>query len=286
MTIYLDIIFIENLLMNYIILFTTGYAAHLKMNNLRIFFSSMIGAIYSAGCYIKSFYFLHNVGIKLLISLLMIWTAYKFINYKHFLKMLVLFYLTSFAIGGISFAIIFNCKDRNRIIGKPTKLSFVSGIVGFIVIQISFTYNKKLLKNRELICNIEIGIGKKKIKTKAFIDSGNTLKDPYSGKSVVIVEKVILKEALKEIDNANKNIEEKKKKENIDLKSFCDMKPRLIPYHSVGSQNKMLVGINVDYIIIENFEGRNYKIENIVIGLYEGKISKNYSALLGLELVK
>ena len=45
MTIYIDVILIENLLMNSIILFATGLVLKTKIRTTRIIISSLIGAI-------------------------------------------------------------------------------------------------------------------------------------------------------------------------------------------------------------------------------------------------
>ena len=51
MTIYIDIVLLENLIMNYIILFTTGLIMKLKIKHLRIISASLLGAIYSIVAY-------------------------------------------------------------------------------------------------------------------------------------------------------------------------------------------------------------------------------------------
>ena len=45
MTIYLDVVLIENLCMNYIILFATGYLLKKKMNHIRLILSALFGDI-------------------------------------------------------------------------------------------------------------------------------------------------------------------------------------------------------------------------------------------------
>ena len=47
MTVYLDIVFIENLLMNYIILFATGFMQKMQMKQLRLIISSAFGGVYA-----------------------------------------------------------------------------------------------------------------------------------------------------------------------------------------------------------------------------------------------
>ena len=46
MTIYIDIIIVEKLIMNYIILYATGLISKSKISHFRIFLASTIGAIY------------------------------------------------------------------------------------------------------------------------------------------------------------------------------------------------------------------------------------------------
>ena len=53
MTIYIDIIIVENLIMNYIILYATGLISKSKISHLRIFLASAIGAIYVITEYIS-----------------------------------------------------------------------------------------------------------------------------------------------------------------------------------------------------------------------------------------
>ena len=53
MTIYIDIIILENLIMNYIILYATGLISKNKIYYFRILCASLIGAIYSVTQYIS-----------------------------------------------------------------------------------------------------------------------------------------------------------------------------------------------------------------------------------------
>ena len=50
---YIDIIFFENILMNYIILYATGFLQKRKMTNLRLIISSTAGAIYAIIAYMN-----------------------------------------------------------------------------------------------------------------------------------------------------------------------------------------------------------------------------------------
>jgi len=55
MTIYIDVVLIENLCMNYIILFATGYILKTKRKPIRLIISSLIGRdIFYIGIYADS----------------------------------------------------------------------------------------------------------------------------------------------------------------------------------------------------------------------------------------
>lgn len=135
-----------------------------------------------------------------------------------------------------------------------------------------------------MFCNIKININSKNIYTKAIIDTGNFLKDPITKIPVVVVEKDILTEVVSEkiLNNLSNIIEG----EEVDLGEYLS-KIRLIPFMSLGKQNGMLIGIKADGITVNTQEDTMF-IENIIIGIYDGTLSKTgkYRALIGLELLE
>lgn len=152
----------------------------------------------------------------------------------------------------------------------PMKITIIAGIIGFIIIQYSFSINKRYMKIKDLLCDIEVIIKGKSVKIKGYIDSGNTLKDPLTNKPVIIVEQSKLEEIIGKdfFEGGDENF-----------------KIRFIPFKSIGKQNGMLTGIQPDLIYINHNEDI-IKTKNVIIGIYDKKISKNYSALIGLELLE
>lgn len=283
MTIYLDIILIENILMNYIILFATGFIQKLQMSKIRLIISSLLGGIYAIISYLNIIPIYSSVFMKILLSIIMVYIAFNPQNVKKMLKTILLFYLTSFVMGGCALALLYivspqNVKFENGVLTGiyPMKVTLIAGLIGFTIIQISFKLNKKQVKKKDMFCKVEISINKVKSEAKAYIDSGNMLKEPITKVPVIIVEKEKVNN-LKNID-LNKVI-------GGDDKNIENLKFRIIPFTSIGKQNGMLIGIKPDFIkiIIDDTE---IEIENVIIGLYDKKISKDYQALIGLELLE
>ncbi|MCI8482186.1 MAG: hypothetical protein HFJ27_03780 [Clostridia bacterium] len=113
MTIYLDIILLENLCMNYIILFATGLIHKTKIKGFRIFFSSLIGGIYSILSFVPVLQVYSNILFKILLSVVMVYIAFFPSNAKQLVKELIIFYLVSFAFGGCAFAFLYFIRPQD-----------------------------------------------------------------------------------------------------------------------------------------------------------------------------
>lgn len=291
MTIYVDIIFLENLFMNYIIIFATGIIIKAQIKIFRTLLSSTIGSIYAVLSYMSILEICSNILLKIILSIAMVYIAFKPLNIKLFFKDLMIFYLTSFTFGGVAFALLYFISPQNILMENgvlvgtyPIKMVLAGGIVGFIIITTAFRNIKGRLTKKDMFCNIKININSKKIYTKAIIDTGNFLKEPITKIPVVVVEKSILVGTVSEkiLNNLSNIIEGKE----VDLGEYLS-KIRLIPFMSLGKQNGMLIGLKADGITINTQEDVIF-LENIIIGIYDGVLSKTgkYKALIGLELLE
>lgn len=290
MTIYLDIIFLENLFMNYIIIFATGIIIKSPIKIIRTFLSSVIGSIYAILIYTNILEKVYtNIFLKIALSLVMVYIAFNPQNLKAFLKQTIIFYLTSFSFGGVAFALLYFVnpqkillKDGALIGTYPIKIILAGGILGFIVITTAFKNIKVKLTKKDMMCNIKINIDNKEIYLNSIIDTGNFLREPITKTPVIIVEKESLKTIVSNeiLDNLDKIING----EDIELGKYVS-KIRVIPFSSLGKSNGLLLGIKADSVTINGEEGNIY-IENIIIGIYDKALSKSgkYKALIGLDL--
>lgn len=295
MTIYVDVVLIENVLMNYIILFATSVILKIKAKHMRLILASLVGAIYTVIAYISTLKIYSNIFLKFILSLIIIYIALNPNEIKKLFKFTLIFYLTSFVFGGAAFALIYIVKPQEILRNNglilnvnSLKLIFISAIIAFIIITIGFKIVKNKMTARDLYCNIRIKLNNKEIQTRAMIDTGNFLREPITNTPVIVVEHTLLydcipKEILNHLDNILggdfSEIPESIKKEYIS-------RLKLIPFSSLGKQNGMLLGIKVEKIIIENEEERKIT-EDIIIGIYNKSLTKRgeYRALLGIELI-
>lgn len=295
MTIYIDVVLIENLIMDYIILLALAIILKEKIKYIRLFFASLLGAIYSIIAYMNVVNNYVSIIIKVFLSIVMVYISFKPPNGKKLLKQLVIFYLTSFAFGGAAFALIYIVKPQNILMKNglflgtyPLKTIILATIITFIIIITAFKIVKSKITKKDMYCDILVKINNKDIKVKAMIDTGNFLKDPLTQKPVIVVERNSLYEALpKQILNNLDNVlggDLEKIPEEIQKKYLPKLK--FIPFSSLGKQNGMLIGIKSEKVKIY-YEDNQIDKEDVVIGIYNKSLTKKgeYKALIGIEML-
>lgn len=296
MTIYLDVVIIENLIMNSIIIYATAIVTKAKIEHLRIFLASLIGAIYSVLSYISKLAIFSNLFIKILLSIVMVYIAFNPPKIKTLGKQLLLFYLTSFLFGGVAFSLIYIIKPQEILMKDglflgtyPLKTVFLGAIIASIILITAFKVIKNKITAKDIYCNIEIYLEQKNIEIKAMLDTGNLLKEPISGMPVIVVEHTKLYDIIpKEIlNNLDKILGGDLESIPEEIKEKYLTKLKVIPYSSLGKQNGMILGIKADKIKIIK-EDENIIKNNVIIGIYNKSLTKRgeYNGLVGIELLQ
>ena len=291
MTIYLDIVLIENILLNYVIILSTAIISKEKINIIRITISSVVGGIFAIITYIINFKNIGGIFFKIVISFFMMKIAFKINNFKKMLKIILFFYLVSFTFGGIAFMLLFIINPKNIIINEnslvgvyPLKVTILAGFTGFVVISFASQIIKNRIIKNNMICDLEIFYNGKSRKVKTMLDTGNLLKEPISNYDVIIVEKESLYGFLNRdlLDNIN-SIIKGKWLDNTNIHSY---KIKIIPFSSLGNDNGLLIGFKPDYIKIYNED--EIVRDDVIIGVYNGKLTKNnlYTSLIGLNILE
>ncbi len=126
MTIYIDIIFLENLFMNFIILYATSIILKAPIKIIRTLISATVGSIYAIIAYMSFLQIYSNIFLKIILSVCMVYIAYNPKNIKSFFKELIIFYLTSFTFGGVSFALLYFINPQKILMEKRSINRYIS----------------------------------------------------------------------------------------------------------------------------------------------------------------
>ncbi|WP_035290784.1 sigma-E processing peptidase SpoIIGA [Clostridium sp. KNHs214] len=262
MIIYVDVVFIENFIINMFFLYITASTVKARINFRNIIISSFLGAFYVVILLYFKFNFLSLLPMKLLVAFAMIIIAYKSKSFKFYLKALAVFISYSMLLAGIC---LFSQLNNKEILnmgdvfleGFSYKKLILCSMIIYIFINRMVVYirDRKLLKT--LVYNVEIVTDKYNKLIKAFLDTGNELREPVTNLPVIIVEK-----------NQLPNIKQCKDK-------------LYITYKAVNGQCGRMEAFKPAYINIYKEDFKEEK-KQVIIALCDTKLSKDndYNALL------
>jgi stage II sporulation protein GA (sporulation sigma-E factor processing peptidase) len=296
LTIYLDVILLENLCMNYIILFATGIIYKAKISSIRIGISSLIGGLYAILSFVPILEIYSKVPLKILLSVVMVYISFKPPKFKILVKELIVFYLVSFVFGGCAFALLYFIKPQDILLKNgfltgtyPLKIALLGGIVGFVIVNITFKIVKGKITKKDMLCEVTIYITEKQKTITSFIDTGNLLKDPISDMPVIVVESVELEGIVPNeiIMHLSEILDGKNTEVLSQISNEHKKKLRIIPFSSLGKQNGLLLGFIADKVEIKINDVTN-ELTNVIIGLYDRNLTKNgaYTGLVGIDIME
>lgn len=294
MVAYLDLIILENLCMNYLMLYTAGKLLNRNIKKLRIVIASFIGAVYVFSLYINIPNYVVNIS-KILVAGLLVKISFNSSSLKSIIKESLVFLMVSFIYSGCALGFIHFMKPKviyivnGIIIGGEHifELVLISAIVSFLLIKISMKLVrlKQRITKKDMICKLEVKLNEVTININALLDTGNLLTDPISHEPVIIIEKkklvnIIPQSELDEIEYLLGGDEKFESK-------IYNPKIRAIPYISVGNKNGIMIAYKVDCVKVE-YQDEINELNNVLIGIYNDTLTKNnkYSALIGLQILE
>lgn len=112
LVVYIDLIFIVNLLIDGILLALTAWMRRIRPRLWRVACSSLLGAMYVVMMFVPELSFLYTFLIKFMLSLMMIWIAFGYASLQEYIRNLGAFYIVNFAIAGDYRVPLFPAKFR------------------------------------------------------------------------------------------------------------------------------------------------------------------------------
>ena len=236
MKVYLDVIFVVNFIYDFIILLSSSVILKRNVKLTRIILGSLIGSITIFILFIRFNSFTLFL-FKLVISIFMVLITYGYNDIRYFIKNIYYLYLVSIILGGLLYFINNNFSHNvGLVFYNSYKLNIFFGIIISIIGIYIYMKNIRDLKiNYNKYLKATIYFKDYEVEVKAFVDTGNKLKDPYSFKPIILVDKNILKIEQNILYVPYKMC-------NTDGLLKC-IKPKKIYIENIGYKKNFLVGI-------------------------------------------
>lgn len=257
---YADVLFIVNFSMDYVTLYLTSSLLHLKRRMWRMVLASSLGALGGvlSAVYIRSSLLTSVFGV--LLCALMTYAAYGSAPLFPFFRRTAAVWGSGAFIGGVVTA----AASSGRGIAGILPGVIVGGITAAVALS-RFT-GGGAPKSAE----VEISLSGKSVKLCAMTDSGNLLREPISGRPVILLSDSA---ATRLVGATSLEMPEEK------LPPELGKRLRLIPYRTVEGAG-MLRGFMPDRIAVEGSEC------DAVFAVEQGGSYGGYEALVPAVLVK
>lgn len=255
---YVDIFFMVNFMMDTILLLIVKKMILCSVSYGRILLGAATGAMLT--CVVATGLpgrtYLQWILFYGVINTLMLKTGLRIRWGRELLKGWIFLYIASFLLGGIF--LVFRPYLR---VGS---LFFLLAVLSYYLVQGIWKILLLLTRRNHDYCEVELYLGKQSFRSKALIDTGNTLRDMVSGQPVNVIERQVVEQLTAE---------------------GRPLRFRYIPYHSIGKKEGIMPLIRLDRMKI--IEGTHFKwIEYPLAAISEERLSEeNYQVILNPDIL-
>lgn len=260
-TIYIDVLIILNVYVNFFLLRATARLTHTPLKTSRCVISSVIGSLFSLTIFLPDMNFLVPLAIKLAAAVIITAAAFGIKDKRQTLKLVFFFYLVNFIFGGIIMLFYITFKPGFMAFGNTyfyVDFSLLSLVVFTAVSYFAVTAVRRLMDrgcDAKRKYKVTIRQHERTVSVDALADTGNSLVDMFSGKPVIICRRADLP-----FDLAAEPVAE-----NAEL-LYKTNRIRFIPYSTIGNSG-MIAVFSPDEVVISDAESGRAKRVDAIIGI-------------------
>jgi stage II sporulation protein GA (sporulation sigma-E factor processing peptidase) len=279
--IYIDSVFLLNLIINYLLLLVAAKITGVVPRRLRVLCGALVGAVYAVAVWLPGMEFIGTLPGKALTAAAMSAAAFVPYSGRRFLRISVVFLAVSLTLGGGVLAVellVYGKTSPGAVPSLPIdfKTLLLAAAVSYALL--SLVFRRAARYGPKDLMEVRVTHGGRETRITALLDTGNDLRDPVSGAAVLIVDA----DTARDILNAAIPAEMARDP----LKAMSDWKNpparfRLVPYRAVGVESGFLLAFKPEAVWL----GKN-KQDKMLIALSPHPISggEGYHALAGGSL--
>ena len=261
--VYIDVLFVVNCLIDLILLLGVGKLLHLRAKPLRLLTAALSGGALSLSALLPPLPPWVNLPLDVLGAALLVLIAFGKAPPKSFAVRTAALFSVSFSFCGV---MLFVCT-----VLRPKGLAVYNDVVyvnipPFVLIILTLLCYYLLLLLRRLsrgaagrqLCTVTLRCGSRETVFRALTDTGCQVREPFSGKAVIIAERSLIPE-----------------------QAVDPGRIRMIPFNSLGGEG-VLRGIPAESVQID---GREVG-KGVYIGLCDGLLKGDVKAIVPYLLLK
>ncbi len=288
-TVYVDILFLTNFLTDFFLLYMTKTLGKNNSPTWRLVCGACVGSVYSVLMFFPDLSFFYSKIAKIIVSIAIVYISFSIKSKREFISLFVMFFLSGFALAGITFALFYYTDAASRIGAVMSNgiiyvninpLYLISGAL--VCYAVLFVGEKIYIKRADIHINIHIikvSYKEKTVCIKALLDTANAISDPITNTPVIVCQIKALKPLFKNENYYDTLLQAcKNDSDKLKMELVCDTPFRLVLYRAFGSSGDVMLAFSPTLLEIDNI---TYK-EGVLIGICSDDLSRysNYDALL------
>lgn len=194
MTVYVDVLIIVNTFIDYFILLTAQRLSKTKCKIYRMVLASLLGGVLSLYIFAPDYGVVVNTVVWLLSGAMIVLSACSKNELKKLLRLYVAYIFTNAIYGGVVTAFWTLFKPRGMVVFNGIVYYQLSPIILLVVTVLCYTaitLSERFLKLKAPMaqrCKIMLYYENLSLELEAIIDTGHSLCDPFSERSVIIAD--------------------------------------------------------------------------------------------------
>lgn len=272
MTVYADVLITINTFINFFLLLICVRINRQRYKKWRLILGAFVGGIFSLTIFLSYKSVIIDAIIKIISAVAIVLVSFGFKRIKPFLRNVAVLFIVTFLFAGVVFAAWYLFKPQKILIHNSVvyfDISVLFLIIITIAVYLIITIILSFLKKEAITsfnCQVTLILGKKSVLLNTMLDSGNSLFDPLSDMTTIIVDSKKLSELCGKINYIN-----------------IPDRYRLIPCRTV-SGDVLLEGVRCDIMQVE-YEGNCYVFDNTVAVISKTEFTDNFDAILNPEIL-
>lgn len=266
LTVYVDILIFENFIINYFLMTITSQSIRHRPKKWCSALAAFIGSLYVLVLLFNGLGIFKTVPFKILVAILLVIITFGIKDIILTIKASIIFLLYSMMLAGFCVFLQFNSVGymlNTLVIYNFSYKKLILALMAlYMVLYKTVIYLKDRKEIHELIYDVYIYIGNSKKKVRAFLDTGNELREPATSLPVFIVESRVFS--------------------GIDINSLDRF---YIPYKSISGEYEKIIGIKPTCIEINT--SKTVEKREVIIGICNSTLSSagDYDALLSRGII-
>lgn len=275
--VYADVLFIINVYITYALLMLTALFLGLTPKRIRLLFSGVLGGLSSFLILIPGINEVVSGFIRLLLCFIFCLAAFSYRGIRQLIRQLSVFLGVNFLFAGLMFALWYFVS--------PSAVYYNTGVVYFDIDALSliiitavcyfvikvFGAFARLKTPENTLYDVTVSIMGEETQLRGFLDTGNSLKDPFTSSSVIVVSRDCLKKYFPSDKPVNEIIEK------------SPLKIRYLPCSTV-SGSRLLPVFKCDNVRIKGISA-DFTLQGVMIAVSDESIKNgDFQALLPMDI--